>query len=336
MNSFELVPLAKEIVTGVIGALVVSAIALIAAITKDWVVKRKYPVAGLYVTYFEDLIDGNLVMQTAISRITQRGRRISGHTILKDGRKWILNGSIMGVGHISGIYSAEAIDDEGVGSFYLRLNRTRLDGMWAGYDHVNRRTTSGRYIFEKVMPVTISPLSKSHVPAILAIADHEFGPNYISAADFHDGADLVTFVASYNGKIVGFVVGGVGSVSQFTNQHVGTKDVLYAENNSTLGIIKTIAVAGSMQRHGVGDRLFVAMESHLKTSKGCSMVAVPAWKDDLGIHLDGILLSNGYEKFLTCEKYWKADCDIGTFTCKAKAINNECCCDLVFYKKQLS
>jgi hypothetical protein len=207
-------PLFTEVFTGICGALIVSAIALMASVSRDWVVQRRYPVAGQYVTYFEDLIDGQRHMQTAMSRIKQRGHRITGTTTLKNGRKWLLNGSIMGIGHISGIYSAEATDDEGVGSFYLRVNGHKLDGMWSGYDHVNKITTAGRYMFERLANIKIVPLEDRFVPAILAIADHEFGPNYISEADLRSDSKFKILVAIQNKKVVGFAVGGTGSVSE--------------------------------------------------------------------------------------------------------------------------
>jgi hypothetical protein len=110
---------------------------------------------------------------------------------------------------------------------------------------------------------------------------------------------------------------------------------MYAEKNGNLGIIKTIAVISSSQRHGIGDRLFVEIETYLHTTLNCSMIAVPAWKDITGIHLDGILISNGYEPFISCEKYWETDCDGGIFKCKGRIADNQCCCDLVWYKRQL-
>jgi ribosomal protein S18 acetylase RimI-like enzyme len=331
-----MLPLFKEVVTGVMGAVVVSIIALLAAFTRDSIVKRRYPVAGKFVTYFEDVVDGKIQMQTGMSRIKQRGRRISGATTQKNGRKWLLDGTIAGIGHIAGVYSAEAVDDEGVGSFYLRVNGTNLEGIWSGYDHVNKITTSGRYLFQRLMDLQIKPLHESHIPAILGIADKEFGPNYISEEDLRSDSGVKILVGLNNKKVVGFITGEIASVSNKLKERVSLpKDVLHAEGARTLGIIKTVAVTSQFHRHGIGDRLFVEMERQLQQSGG-TLIAVPAWKDHAGVHLHGILASNGYEEFLTCKRYWKDDCHSGLFTCRSRARSKECSCDLVWYKRPLA
>lgn len=329
-------PYFQETMIGVAGALTVSGLAVGAAFVKNMYVRRKYPVAGKYLSTFEDLVDGKTVVQTSVSQLKQHGRRITGTTKLRNGRTWRLDGSIMGIGHISGIYSAEACDDAGVGAFYLRINGSRLEGLWSGYDHINRVTTSGRYVFNRLSPVKLMRPQPAHIPAILAIADHVFGPNYVSESDLQIDSGFQVLVGLYQDKVAGFVLGEIGTVSgKLQNAANLQPDITYAEKMGTLGIIKTLGVSERLQGQGIGNQLFLAMEQHLQR-KGCTLIAVPAWKDNIGIHLEGILLGSSYEPFLTCERYWKDACDAGTFSCRCRKHSSECLCDLIWYKKLLT
>jgi GNAT superfamily N-acetyltransferase len=327
----------QDVAIGVVDALIVSFLVFCAAWLRNYFVRRKYPVGGKFVTHFEDVVAGNRVMLTSISRLKQRGRRLTGTNVLKDGRTWLLDGSIVGIGHISGVYRAEATDDEGVGAFYLRISGLVLEGLWSGYDHRNKTITYGRYIFKRMLRVRVRPLQQFEAPAVLAVAETVFGPNYLSAANLNGASGFSVFAALYDRKLVGFaVIEKAGSVSGMLHQ--ATKlpmDVELAEKNNVVGIIRTIAVVEEFQGHGIGEQLFLSMEQSLRR-EGKSLIAVPAWKDDSGVHLSGILSGNGYSSFLTCDRYWKKDCDNGAFACKCRQASNQCVCDLVWYKKAVT
>jgi GNAT superfamily N-acetyltransferase len=325
--------LVQEVATGIAGVLIVSLLAFFASAIHNFYIRRKYPVGGKYVTRFEDTVDRQRLTQTSISRLKQRGRRLSGKTTQRSGRTWLLDGSIMGKGHISGVYSAEGLDDEGVGAFYLRIHGDVLDGLWSGYDHVNKTTTSGRYIFKRLVEVNILPLRNSNVAAVLAIAEKVFGPDYLSGADLSDASSREVFVALNNRQLVGFAAVEAGGVSTTLKEPIRVpRDVLHGEKSGTLGIIRTIAVAEYLQGHGIGEQLFLAMERDLKR-RGKTLIAVPAWEDNNGIHLNGIISGNGYERFLTCKQYWKDACDSGVFSCRGRDPRNGCLCNLIWYKK---
>jgi hypothetical protein len=324
----------KEMATSLAGTLVFSSFALCAALAHSIYIGRKYPVRGRYVTHFEDLKDGKTFVRTSMSHLKQRGRRIFGKDVLKDGRTWLLEGSIMGIGHIGGVYSAEATDDEGVGSFYLRIKGQMLEGLWSGYDHENKRITSGKYVFRRLIPIKIRPLRQSLEANVLAIAAKVFGPNYLSAPDLAPSSGLRVYVAWYDGKIVGFAaIEAPGKVSTKLKAAAALPmDVQFAEKSGSLGIIKTIAVVEGLQSHGIGDELFLNMDRTLR-GMGMSVVAVPAWKDAVGVHLSGILSGNGYEQFLSCQDYWKDECESEAFKCPCKQSAANCACSLIWYKK---
>jgi len=328
--------ISQEVLIGIVSALVVSFLAFSSAWIKNYYVRRKYPVAGTYVTHYEDEAEGKQFVVTAISRFKQSGRRLSGQTVLKNGRTWLLDGSIMGIGHIAGVYSAEATDDEGVGSYYLRINGMTLDGLWSGYDNVNKRILSGRYFFKRLLKTRIRALKSAEAPAALAIAEKVFGPNYLSGADLTGASGLRVFAAVLGGKLVAFaaIEKAAGVSKKVSEETKLPMDVQLAEKSKSLGIIRTIAVAEEFQGHGIGQQLFLAMERVLIRERK-TLIAVPAWEDNTGVHLGGILSLNEYEPFLTCKQYWKNDCDNGTFVCRCRSAQGECICNLIWYKKAI-
>lgn len=54
-------------------------------------------------------------------------------------------------------------------------------GLWSGYDSVNGKITSGKYIFHPVYKdFTIIDLEKGYIPQLLDIADEELGKDYLT------------------------------------------------------------------------------------------------------------------------------------------------------------
>jgi ribosomal protein S18 acetylase RimI-like enzyme len=327
------VELTKQIVTGLVGGAIATALTFLISYGKQIYLRFKYPVAGKYISYNEDVQNGEKVTQTAFTKLGQRGRHVRGWTKQKDGRAWFLDGTIKGNSHISGSYSAQATYDEGVGVFYLKMLGSHLDGVWSGYDYMNKTVSVGRYIFKRLLPIKIKQAYHGPYTGLLTIAARRFGPGYLSENDMKSN-NWVVHVAVYRRRIVGFVLGG------FTDFIAETKDRLSpipfdipaAATKKTLGIIKTIAVDSEFEGMGVGDRLFTCMAASLK-KRGGELIVVPSWKSNKGVHLQGILKTNGYEPFLTEARFWKSGCDAKDFCCGSRT--DECVCDLVWYRKAI-
>ena len=89
------------------------------------------------------MLDGKVVHQCAYAKISQEGYAIKGVTNLGD-RCWTLDGTISPNGYIYGIYSAEHYADDGIGNFILHIQSAdRLEGIWSGYDSINKYIASG-------------------------------------------------------------------------------------------------------------------------------------------------------------------------------------------------
>lgn len=179
----------SNIIIGVLAALMVGGFVQLKDYAYNWYLEYKFPVAGQYITTFEDESDGEDFVATAPATLEQNGRSISGRTVMPDDdREWILEGEISENGYMNGIYHALDPHDSGIGNFFLYINYDRrMEGLWSGYDEINDKINSGRYTFTPVFDsYEIRPLSSQHVPTIIDIADNRLGRDYLSPDHLQD------------------------------------------------------------------------------------------------------------------------------------------------------
>lgn len=172
----------SNILVGVAAALLIGAGTWAKDEAYNKYIERKYPVAGDYLTKFEDEEDGTEIVATAPANLKQNGREIDGRTIMpNDDREWILEGEISTSGYLNGVYYATDPHDRGVGNFFLYINYDRnMEGLWSGYDEVNQQISSGRYTFTPLFDAyTIRPLTADLIPSVIDIADQKLGKNYL-------------------------------------------------------------------------------------------------------------------------------------------------------------
>jgi hypothetical protein len=119
----------ENVIIGLLGGFIVSVVFFLTRRIKEWLLQRKYPVAGEYISKYEDVINGQRMMVAAPATLKQRGHHIEGSTIM-DGREWSLSGELSNTGYIHGVYSAADPLDQGVGNFFLRVSLDHhLDGL---------------------------------------------------------------------------------------------------------------------------------------------------------------------------------------------------------------
>lgn len=133
---------------GVAGGVATSGIIYLAHLVRQFLIQRRVNISGLYLSKFQDNPDEDIWTESEI-RLHQRGRKIWGFDTHSDGRVWRIEGTIVGNGHICGVYSATQFFDDGVGSFYFKVYRDRLEGVWSGYANQLRKAVSGRYVLER-------------------------------------------------------------------------------------------------------------------------------------------------------------------------------------------
>jgi len=299
---------------------------------------EEFPIEGEYITYFEDKVNGKSIVATSESTITQEGKRIFGVTKHSDGRSWNLDGNIIGSGHIAGAYSADAHYDEGVGSFYLKIDGDILEGMWSGYDHENKTTATGKYEFRRKATIKIRDANIEDISSILDLSSPLFGEGYVNdIREFINSKKAVAVVAIEDTSPVGFILGKHCDESEakvlIKNTEKLPADINNSDKEGTLGVIQTLGVASSRQGRGIGEGLFVYAESYLK-KLGVKTIVVPAWNNGEKINISGLLKHFSYTHFFSDPNYWKAKCENEKFHCPSK-IGDECACSVEFYKKSL-
>jgi len=337
----EVSDILNETISGMIGGVVVAIFAVLYNLIKNEMQKRKFPIAGEYLTYYEDIVNRKKILVSAKSTLKQKGLKITGTTWLDNNQSWTLDGSILGTGHIAGVYSADSLHDDGVGSFYLKINSTNdLEGIWSGYDNVNRKTSSGRYIFKKIEKIQIVPAELNQVSKILELATELFGYGYVEDVESYiRDTEAFVYVALYKDEIIGFASGrlcekkSLLDLTHDNNHHFLSPDILHSAERGTLGLIKTVGVKKEFQGRGYGSSLLVEIEKALK-GININTLIVSAWVDKDKTNIGGVLKQNQYMEMFYDATYWKEDCEKNKFFCPSK-VNNVCQCGTRFYKKAI-
>ena len=324
-----------EIVTGLAGGALVALASLGIAYVKRKRVEARFPISGEYLSFFEDTENGETTIVQSTSDITQKGTNVTITTRLKNGRSWTLEGTILPGGHISGVYTADAVYDDGVGSFYLKINHANLDGMWNGYDSANKTTAGGRYWFRRHFSPDVRIATSKDVNDILHTAADAFGYGYVTNDLILDHEGHFVLVAEVDGKFAGFCICDrleSQSVLDFIRLAPTTlpDDVRFADSIGTLGSIKTIAVIDRFRGHGVGSALVKSAEREL-VARNVTCVLVPAWTIDGKAFIHNLLTHDDYSRWLDNPTYWKEACDKRSFQCSA--LNGACRCGVTFYRK---
>lgn len=325
----------SEVITGAIGGLVVAIGAFCLALYKRKRFEAMFPVAGRYISFFEDLVDGKQIVMPSVSDIQQKGNTLKITTKVDGSRSWTLTGTIMPGGHVSGVYSADAVYDEGVGSFYLKISKDSLDGMWNGYDHENKITNAGRYWFKKIIELDIRKFRNEDLNDILHTSSNAFGHGYMDKSDVRNDKTHFAIVCESQDEFCGFCIGSLQpahSIADLIRMDSGVlpDDVRVADEHGTLGVIKSIVVRRKFRSHGAGTQLVQAAEKEL-ARLGCECILVPAWSKGEKANIANILEGNDYARWVKNDTYWKTDCEQGKFQCVS--FENTCQCSVIFYRK---
>jgi GNAT superfamily N-acetyltransferase len=331
----------NETISGLIGGLIVGVFTILYGLIKNEMQKRKFPVAGEYLTYYEDIVNRKKILVSAKSTLKQKGHKITGTTWIDNNQSWTLDGRILGTGHIAGVYSADSLHDDGVGAFYLKITPNNdLEGIWSGYDNVNKKTSSGRYIFKKIENISIVPAKSIHIAKILDLATDLFGYGYVEDIESYiRDTEAFVYVAMYEDKIIGFASGKLCEKKSLldlihtNNHHFLSPDILHSSDRGNLGLIKTVGIEKTFQGRGYGTILLLEIEKALKNI-GINTLIVSAWVDKDTTNIGGVLKQNQYNEMFYDNSYWKEDCEKNKFFCPSKT-GNTCQCGARFYKKSI-
>ncbi|MFP8955125.1 GNAT family N-acetyltransferase [Natrialbaceae archaeon A-CW3] len=174
----------ENLLVGISAALLVGAIIQVKRFTYNKYLERQYPMAGEYITTWEQEIDGEIVTESAPATLTQRGKEIVGRSEMPDSDiEWIFKGEISETGYLNGLYYSANPHNTSIGNFFFHINHNgELDGLWSGYQQRNKQLNSGRYRFVPVLDAySIHPMDRAHVPAAVDIAEQRLGKEARSA-----------------------------------------------------------------------------------------------------------------------------------------------------------
>lgn len=333
----------KNILVGVIGALLVALINYFAKFYKSKRLEKKFPISGQYISKYEDMENGNLVMKTAPAIFKQKGKKITGETTFDGVRKWIIEGEISFQGHIHGIYYAEDPIDKGIGNFFLKVdNFKNMTGLWSGYDSENNSITSGKYIFKPINEnIEIVDIEEKFIPHIINISDNQIGNSYITKdllnscilnKDNYIGKVAIdTLQQKVSAFCISYTINNEDLNAIFTLNKDKIPRVLQYSNS--LGFIKSIAVHEKYKGYGVGTKLIQnSIDEFCK--RGRTTIFTIAWKSKESINLKGVLENLDFHNVLEIPNYWKKDSLEKQYKCPVCGIP-PCECSAVIYIKTL-
>lgn len=319
----------KEIVVGILGGLIVWASAGLKQFIRNRIDRRRFPIAGEYISQFEDETSHGKIWVSAPARLKQHGLVVVGVTHMGD-KKWRLSGSIDPKGgFISGVYSAENPYDRGVGNFFLTIQPNKdLVGLWSGYDSANEKISVGGYRFHRIVSLKISKVSKETAAACMAIAEVQLGKDYIPEKDFLND-DFHCVYGRMERDIVGFAIGKSLDRQDFINKFPKVAERLpnilpWAD---TVGMVSSVAIRQDCQGRGAG---YALVQNVLQYLDAQSMTVMLGWSAPDGVHIAGIAHALGFTEKAIIAEYWHDDSLSKGYRCPVCG-SPPCHCSAVLY-----
>ena len=334
-----------NVLVGLIGAGLLSALTFLLQIVKDALVRRKFPLAGKYISKFEDYENGKLVVTKALVDLRQRGRNLSGTVgLLDDSRTWSMEGRIHGDGRVSGSYRADDPHDSGLGAFFLESQDSGLEGMWSGYDSQNKSVTAGRWSFQRIEKQTVEKTTRSDVGKVTALLGSALGIRYLTRNDvtaYLDNKDstVVSLKSKENGAPVGAAIAtllhGITSLEGLVprDQMESVKRLLPELDFNRVSYLKSLAVSPKNQGLGGATALVRALIDW-SSELSATMVFAIGWKDHNGCHIQGVLEGLEFEVRGEIENFWHADSEEQGYDCPT--CGQPCTCSAVLFSRSIT
>ncbi len=286
----------------------------------DLMEERRYSLSGDYKSYYDDLVDGDSVVQRDVLKIKQRGLKITGDDHNESSnRGWKLSGAIdRASGHVYGFYKAKSHTDSGLGVFIFEQKSDGvLEGLWAGYDSQNKNIESGKYSLVKNLPVHIRGAKDKDAGRILHLSCQELGEGYLSAEDIQNNIDNC-FVAEHDGKVIGFSMVECLKKNAFQGYLKGQSwkapaDIRQADESGKIGYLKSVAVSENFQKMGAGRRLVRKSIEAIEKS-GADLIFSIGWKTDT-VHIAPILLASDFIQRVSFKEFWNKESVEEDYSC---------------------
>lgn len=299
--------------------------------------RKTFRIADEYMSYYEDIENGRVVMRRAPVVLHNFCGRITGRTWFGDAQSWRIRAQLYGKRRLVGTYFAESSIDDGIGTFFLNIvDANTMEGFWSGYDNENNTLTSGKYIFKrKYKGYTIRKATVADFAAVIKIADHQLGKGYLTkerlqkALDKSTSDELLVAVQTATGSVIAFSLYKhitYDEALQLGNGYA-FRDMVFEEQ---IGYLGTVATKEGFTGLGVATALVDKSLANMQ-EKGVTHFISTAWKHYGIINIGSVLENAGFRKETDIPNYWYDASVREGFQCPQ--CGNPCTCSCVIYTK---
>lgn len=298
---------------------------------------KTFRIADEYMSYYEDIENGRVVMRRAPVVLHNFCGRITGRTWFGDAQSWRIRAQLYGKRRLVGTYFAESSIDDGIGTFFLNIvDANTMEGFWSGYDNENNTLTSGKYIFKrKYKGYTIRRATMGDFAAVIKIADRQLGKGYLTkerlqkALDKSTSDELLVAVQTATGSVIAFSL--YKHITYDEAMQLGNgyafRDMVFEEQ---IGYLATVATKEGFTGLGVATALVEKSLEYMQ-EKGATHFISTAWKHYGIINIGSVLENAGFRKETDIPNYWYDASVREGFQCPQ--CGNPCTCSCVIYTK---
>jgi N-acetylglutamate synthase-like GNAT family acetyltransferase len=307
---------------------------------------RRYPIGGVYISTYTDVMDGVTRVVRDVVMINQAGSTFSGYSRnLTTGRRFNIEGRLVNEKYLTGSYGGAGREDESSGVFYLGLDLLRsgqIRGLWAGYGAESASIISGEWNWRQMAQIGVEECTGSSfslLPAAATLLNDALGSGYVSTDELQalceSGDGVVLLATDGEGRLEGAATAGVMSETEkadLERKLVEAGVVRPNVTNTRMGLLKTAAVVPHSRGRGIGLQLVNERLARLK-QLGCAAVMVLAWDSGSRHSSLGVLEAAGFQRVTELPKYWREPEGQETFDC-AKC-EGPCECTAVVMRRSL-
>lgn len=346
-TQFMYLDVGLAIFTAALGAAVAWGIRATAAKVEDARVRAKFPVAGTYISEYEDEIDGAVIVTKDTVVLSQKGTVVNGtSTNLADDRRFNLRGEIIGGQYLSGVYSDESPTIGGLGTFFMQPKVDRegvYEGIWAGWGAAQQRVVSGRYRWTPTVACSVrllSTLDAHLLTRATAILGEGLGELYVSREELAlavESSDLTAAFGAFSedGELIG--VSTVNPLTDAAAERIRTAVEATGRrvppiSFHSVGVIQSSAVPLRARGRGVGTKMLEARLAYLR-HHGRTLAIALAWDSGTEHASRGLLEAQGFHLHAVLPEYWREDSIERDYLCPL--CEGQCSCTALLYSKTL-
>jgi GNAT superfamily N-acetyltransferase len=338
-----------DFTSGLVVAAAGSLVTVLAGVSSRYVrnrrLRRRFPVAGEYLTEYEDEEDGQQVVHKAVSTLKQKGREVTGVTTDLDSlrRGWLLKGTVEPGGLLQGFYEAEDPNDPGTGTFFLKVDVLTKDlkGQWVGYGANNGSIEKGRYDFKRRVHAAIRRAEDSEAAAVCGLLGDALGDRYVQVEDVRRmirDADSACFVA-LNGedRLCGAVTARLTDRDELreilpSDQRDLVDRLSFLRYHERVCLVRSIAVPPEYRQRGVGTELVKHVLAWAATQRVTGALAI-GWKPPSGCAVAGVMNTCGFAEECEVEGFWTHESETNDSTCPS--CGDFCRCSAVVFTRRV-